>query len=111
VLRGRPYILGLEEVANALWKRVVLLRDVGRGKAVVLLNDLLGMGRGVLRIEPQEWYIHHAFEIAVRKGITIYDALFIAQALSKGAALVTSDEEQYRKALELGLPAGLEARV
>ena len=49
----RPYTLDLvlKEVANALWKRVLLSRDIGADKALELLNDLIEMKRAVLRVE------------------------------------------------------------
>ena len=108
VLRERPYTLDLavKEAANALWKRVTLLGDIGVEKALTLLEDLLRLRR-LLRIEPQEAYLQTAFRIAVDRRVTVYDALFIAQAKEKKATLVTSDEKQYRVAQELGVTVEL----
>mgnify|MGYP003884146411 CR=1 FL=1 len=45
-------------------------------------------------MESQEKYLLEAFRIAAGRGITIYDALFIALAKEREALLVTSDEKQ-----------------
>jgi predicted nucleic acid-binding protein len=96
IIIKRPYTLELavKEVANAIWRRVSLLKDINIEKAIILLNDLLELKKKLLIIEPQDIYIKQAFEIAVKEKITIYDALFIAQAVMKQAALASSDKEQ-----------------
>ena len=103
----RPYTLelALKEVANAIWRRITLLRDIDVEKALVLLGDLLELKKKVLRVEAQDPYLNKALEIAIREGITIYDALFIAQAMSKQATLVSADNEQCRVAERLGVKA------
>jgi predicted nucleic acid-binding protein len=44
-----------------------------------------------------------AFEIAVKEKITVYDALFIAQAFMKQATLISSDKEQCELAEKLDI--------
>jgi len=103
-LRERPFTLDLavKETANALWRRVVLLRDIDVDKASTLLDDLLKLKKA-LRVEPQDRYLRAAFEIAITHRITVYDALFIAQARAKNAVLVTADEKQYSIARGVGV--------
>ena len=96
ILREKPYTieLAIKEVANSIWKRVKLLKDIDENKALTILGDLLKLRRTALRIEPQDIYLGQALEIALKNDATIYDSLFIAQALAKKAILVTLDKKQ-----------------
>lgn len=104
-LLEKPYTLELavEEVANAIWRRVMLLRDISVGKAFIILNDLLELKKYLLVVEPQTPYLSQAFKIAIENKVTVYDALFIAQALAKHAVLITSDEKQCKLAENLNV--------
>ena len=105
ILREKPYTLELaiKEVASSIWKRAKLLKDIDENKALTILGDLLKLRRTALRIEPQDIYLGQALEIALKNDATIYDALFIAQALAKKAILVTSDKKQAEIANRLGI--------
>jgi len=105
ILREKPYTieLAVKEVANSIWKRVKLLRDIDENKALTILGDLLELRRTALRIESQDVYLGQALEIALKNDATIYDSLFIAQALTKKAILVTSDKKQAEIASRLGI--------
>lgn len=105
ILTGKPYTLDLavKEVANAIWRRVTLMGDVSLEKAPVILGDLLELRRVALRVEPQDPYLGQALRIAIENRVTVYDSLFIAQALAKKAALTTSDERQGRVAERLNV--------
>ena len=105
LLYEKPYTLELavEEVANAIWRRTRLLGDISEQKATTLLNDLLEIKRNILRTEQQDQYLHQALNISLRHKITLYDSLFIAQAVSKKATLVTSDKKQYEVAVKLSV--------
>jgi len=105
ILREKPYTieLAVKEVANLIWKRVKLLKDIDENKALTILGDLLKLRRTALRIEPQDIYLSQALEIALKNDATIYDSLFIAQALAKKAILVTLDKKQAEIASRLGV--------
>lgn len=105
ILREKPYTieLAIKEVANSIWKRVKLLKDIDENKALTILGDLLKLRRTALRIEPQDIYLGQALEIALKNDATIYDSLFIAQALAKKAILVTLDKKQAEIANRLGI--------
>ncbi len=105
ILRERPRTLDLavKEAANAIWRRAVHLKDINAEKALQILDNLLSMRKTVIEIDSQELYLKQALRIAIDHGITIYDALFIAQALNRKAALVTSDKEQCEIAFKLGI--------
>ena len=105
ILREKQYTLELaiKEATNLIWKRVKLLRDIDESKALTILGDLLSLRRTALRIEPQDVYLTQALDIALKNDATIYDSLFIAQALVKKAILVTSDKKQAEIASRLGI--------
>ena len=105
IISRRPYTLELavKEVANAIWRRATLIKDIGSEKALILLSDLLELKKKVLIVEPQDQYLTQALEIAIKEGITVYDALFIAQAIVKQATLVSSDRDQCQVAEKLGV--------
>lgn len=94
----------VKEVANAIWKRSVVLNqeppDVARTR-LQLLKRLVN--EAVVGIENELEYLDKAFEIAVENGITVYDALYIAQAIAHNAELLTSDKKQAEGAKRLGL--------
>lgn len=99
------YSVGLiiKEVANALWKyvkRQVISDYIARE----LLNAVIELvDTGVIVLEPEEQYMSDAFMISLRNGITVYDSLYIAQALKRGGTLLTSDREQASVARRLGV--------
>jgi predicted nucleic acid-binding protein len=90
----------VKEVANALWKKV-LRGEMAKEDAVKLILDL--KSGEIIRLEDQGEYIEEAFNIAVRRGITIYDALFVSLAKSKRLELITSDEKQGEAAEDEGV--------
>jgi predicted nucleic acid-binding protein len=106
IIVEKPFTLDLaiKEVANAIWRRVVLLHDIDIEKVLTLLNHLLELKK-VLRVEPQDQYIVQAFTIVLENNIAVYDALFIAQAMIKKATSVTSDKRQFDVAQKLGVEA------
>ncbi|MCQ5341359.1 MAG: type II toxin-antitoxin system VapC family toxin, partial [Candidatus Methanomethylicia archaeon] len=69
----------------------------------VLLDDLLKLKNTLLIVEEQDLYLNQAFRIAIENKIPIYDTLFITQAISKQAVLITSDENQYKIAQKLNV--------
>ena len=49
---------------------------------------------GLIILEGQREYYDKAVEIALNHGITVYDALYMAQAKKYDATLLTSDKTQ-----------------
>jgi predicted nucleic acid-binding protein len=61
-----------------------------------VLSSTIGIN---ILVEPEDKYILRAFEIALKTGITVYDALYIALAalaLEKNMPLVTLDENKQK---------------
>ena len=92
--------LSIKEVANALWKKIVI-GEMNDDLAIKILYDLLKSE--AIIIVNQDDYLVEALKIANRNKITIYDSLFIALAKSKNLDLVTSDKKQYEITKKEGL--------
>ncbi len=60
-----------------------------------------------MKLEDQGSLLLEAFEVAVNKGITIYDALFIMLARRLNCTLATADKKQAEAAGGLGIQAVL----
>jgi predicted nucleic acid-binding protein len=92
----------LKEVVNAVWKHTmknIILPEI----AIQLYGSLEKLAKSqVIVLEDELTYMRRAVEIALRYGITIYDALYIAQA-EKYGELLTSDEKQGSIARRLGI--------
>jgi predicted nucleic acid-binding protein len=84
------------EVANAVWRAVLQGRVSAEGarrkaEALKLMASALVVFRAVD-------YLERGLERALAERITVYDAVYIALAEDKGAALYTCDKEQYSAA-------------
>jgi len=92
------------ETANAIWKYVERFKRIDEDQGLNLLKRVMRLvEEGVLRLESASSYLRRALEISLRYRITVYDSLFIAQARSLNAKLVTSDRKQVEVAQDLGV--------
>ena len=96
--------LSIKEVANALWKKI-LVGEMSEDLAIKILSDLLK--HEAIIIVNQDEFLIEAFKITNRNKISIYDSLFISLAKSKNLELVTSDIKQYEIAKNEGVNAQL----
>lgn len=96
--------LVIKEVLNAIWKHYSLLKLISLETAYAKKNILSKItNEGITEIESQDKYLDLAFELALENKITIYDALYIAQAIKKHAELLTSDEKQAKIAKSINI--------
>lgn len=93
--------LALVETCNAVWKHFVLYKKISRDDARFRFKVLM-MLRDVVIFEPLENYLQPAVEIAMSEEITIYDALYLAQAEKQGG-LLTGDKMQSEVARKIGI--------
>lgn len=94
----------VKEVSNAIWKHCRVGRVIDRVKVGELYRALMKLvGAGVVAVESEERYMGRAFELSLEHGLTVYDALYVAQALQRGCSLLTSDERQARAARGIGV--------
>lgn len=98
VLQGNYTIsLAVYEVGNTLWKRMPLLRDVDEaevGRLVSLVKRVLRLLKEV-RLDCHE---EEVIKVAVRLGVTFYDASYVFAAKNNNLTLVTEDEKLRERA-------------
>ena len=89
--------LTVYEVLNAFWKEAYLLHKLKPGEASSLVDDFTELIQEMLILEPRELE-RDIFRIAISKGITVYDASYIALAAKYDLILVTEDQKLSRTA-------------
>ena len=94
--------IALSEAFNALWKHCFLVRDIGFEECLGAARDLLKIWR-LLEVYSTDRFAVEALEVAVRKGLTFYDSLYLVLALELKGSLVSFDYELREKAKDLGL--------
>jgi predicted nucleic acid-binding protein len=89
--------LAFVEVGNVAWKRTSLFKEdyATNSKALSAATEFIVSACRV--IESREM-LPEALEVAVKHGIPIYDALFLALASGTGTRLLTTDEKLHQKA-------------
>ncbi|MEM1509335.1 MAG: type II toxin-antitoxin system VapC family toxin [Thermofilaceae archaeon] len=99
----RTLDLALKEAANALWKHCCLRRFIEPFIVKEILQRLKRLVEvGVILIENESEYFDASLEISLHNSLTVYDSLYVAQALKYGE-LLTSDERQAKVAENLEL--------
>ena len=86
ILREKSHAieLAIKEVANLIWKRVKLLKDIDEKQSSNHFRRVTQAKRShQLRIEPQDVYLTQALKVMLKNDATINDPLFIAQASAK----------------------------
>ncbi len=93
----------LKECLNALWKHCYLRRVLGVDTVMNIVRGLMKLvDTGVIVLEDERKYLEEALEISLRTGITVYDALYVAQAL-RYRELLTADRGQAEVARSMGI--------
>jgi len=93
----------LKEVSNAIWKHVIIYRRIEPDLGLQLYKQLKRLvHEKIVVLENQEQYLDKAIELAIQYRTTIYDTLYIAQALKYGG-LLTSDKTQAEIAKKLNI--------
>jgi predicted nucleic acid-binding protein len=88
---------------NAIWKHYVVRRVIDRKQEEELRRAFESLiDAKIIIIEEEERYIEKAFDIALTNQLTIYDALYVSQALRWGK-LLTSDKLQGEVARKIGI--------
>ena len=82
------------EIGNAIWKDVHLRGLYSAEDAGKLLEVILGLVDLMEVVEPD---YSLALKVAVERGITFYDASYVAAAVQRGTKLVTEDAELRRR--------------
>jgi predicted nucleic acid-binding protein len=85
--------LVIKETVNATWKRV-MRKEISLEEAKSMFEAMKEILNKAVIIENEMDYIDEAFEISIRRNITVYDSLYIALAKKKKLELLTADEIQ-----------------
>jgi predicted nucleic acid-binding protein len=85
--------LVIKETVNAIWKRV-MRKEISLEEAKSMFEAMKEILNKAVIIENEMDYIDEAFEISIRRNITVYDSLYIALAKKKKLELLTADEMQ-----------------
>ncbi len=90
--KGCTVDLTIYEVINAVWKEYYLLKKI-RAETAYRLVELLSKILNVLDLHTIRGSEKEVLDIAVKEGITIYDASYIYIAARNKLALVTDDKK------------------
>lgn len=88
--------IALAESLNALWKHYKIHRDIGEDEYRWGAEKLREVFLGFSSIGSSEVGVK-ASDIAVRIGISVYDALYVAAAHRSDATLLTADQALHRR--------------
>ncbi len=83
----------LKEATNAILSAVPSNR-LSRSDGVKVYMILKELFKGNILVKPQSNYLDHAFELALKHKITIYDSIYVAQASQESLPLLTLDKKQ-----------------
>jgi len=85
--------LVIKETVNAIWKRV-MREEISLEDAKRMFEAIKEILNKAVIIENEMDYIDEAFEISIKRNVTVYDSLYIALAKKKKLELLTADEIQ-----------------
>ncbi len=95
--------MAVKEFYNAVWKAVLVRKSLSVDEASRVIELFRKYLSGNMVLENELDYIDQGFQIALKEGITVYDALYISLALEKNAPLASLDNKQRRVAERLGV--------
>lgn len=92
--------LTIYEVLNAFWKETYLLHKLDPEEALFLISVFEDLIKNMVILEPKGLE-HMILQIAVSKGVTAYDASYIALASKHKLTLVTEDQKLRKAANDI----------
>jgi predicted nucleic acid-binding protein len=95
--KGVTLDLAVYEVLNAVWKEHYLLRHIDE-ETVKELLDVLERVFDVVTVASIRSEEARVFELAVKEGLTVYDAAYLYYALRNKLVLATDDRRLMEKA-------------
>lgn len=95
LLEGWTLNLAFYELGNSIWKQVYVYNAIDTDEACIILDSLTEV---FLKLKkPKKENSLETLKIAVKEGLTFYDASYIQASLENGLTLVTDDKQLYRK--------------
>jgi len=82
------------ELGNAVWKMAYVRKAMSIEEVVTVLDTLIEVYSRMKKLRNGN--AQAAMEIALREGLTFYDASYVRAALENNLELVTDDEKLYR---------------
>ncbi|MCD6244484.1 MAG: type II toxin-antitoxin system VapC family toxin [Candidatus Korarchaeota archaeon] len=92
----------LKEVSNAVWK-AFRRGFINAEDSMKKFSALLSLLHTNLELADETELLPSAFEMALKRNITVYDALYVELARRRGLPLVTCDELQAKVARDEGV--------
>lgn len=93
------------EVTNSI-RTEYLKKNLSASDSFMVFEALEKIYNGTIKIEPFGTYIKDALKLGMAEKTSVYDALYIVQALKYGK-LLTSDGSQGKMAIRLGIETTL----
>jgi predicted nucleic acid-binding protein len=90
--RGSTLDLAIYEAINAIWKEHYLLKSIEADTALRFV-EMLSNVFGIMDILSVRGFEKDTFNLAMKLGISIYDASYIQAAVKSGLILVTDDKK------------------
>ena len=94
LLDGWTLNLAIYELGNAVWKQVKIHEKITVEEANLVLDSLTEVFRRLRKPETENPL--ETLKIAVKEGLTYYDASYISAAVENNLTLVTDDEKLYK---------------
>lgn len=94
LLEGWTLNLAFYELGNAVWKQLYLYNAINTMEANTILDSLTEVFMKLKK--PEKENSLEILKIAVKEGLTYYDAAYIQAAIENELTLVTDDEQLYR---------------
>jgi len=94
LLDGWTLNLAIYELGNAVWKQVKIHEKITVEEANLVLDSLTEVFRRLRKPETENSL--ETLKIAVKEGLTYYDASYISAAVENNLTLVTDDEKLYK---------------
>lgn len=96
LMEGSSLELAFYEIGNAVWKQVFLHKILTLNEGNTALEVLIEVLKRIRKI-PINNYLG-VLKIAVKEGLTYYDAAYLLTAIESDKTLVTNDEKLYTAA-------------
>lgn len=92
--------LTVYEVINSFWKETYLLHKLSASEATSLVNVFTKLFQEMVMLEPRDLE-QEILKMAISKGITVYDASYVALAVKHNLTLVTEDQKLSHKVSDI----------
>lgn len=89
---GYTLDLAIYEVTNAIWKECCLLKNIQANTALKLI-ELISKIFSIMSLYTIRGHEEKVLDLAIKEGITVYDASYIYVAADNKLTLVTDDKK------------------